>query len=159
MPTCQVCLKYVEENESIMTKNYLLVCNDDNCRTYDNNNQAIEKIDNVPYVKSMKIYNLLHRLYDVNEFHMNYDSIGGLNFSFRSKAVMDCKIKPNEDNSYSMKFSKTFNMCQMSILKEFNSVSEDELYLTFINTVNFLDAEYIGNNMKSWWGYGEMIRI
>lgn len=44
---CQVCGKFITEDEGITTLNGLWVCDNDTCRTLDEDNQAIENIQRV----------------------------------------------------------------------------------------------------------------
>ena len=41
---CEVCDKLIKEDEGITTLNGLWVCDNDSCRTLDDENNAIEKV-------------------------------------------------------------------------------------------------------------------
>lgn len=122
---------------------------------------------NKAYTDAIKIFNLLNKLKDVRIFDIWYNgSNGALEFCFRSKpfiklgehyATMSCKITPKDSSTYSIIFYADFNICDRTILSEFDNVSENDLHSIFLNRIKFLDKEY--ENLDSWWGYGRMIRV
>jgi hypothetical protein len=111
------------------------------------------------YTKAMTIYELLGSLYR-NIYSRYYDTNGALNFGYRSDAALDCRITPNGNGTYNLRFYKVFNMRQYSVLKEISHIKAADLLHTFVKTINHLDSEYIeynkGKTGKSWWGYTKM---
>lgn len=101
--------------------------------------------------KARVIYDLIKGIYG---YHIYYWEDGSLNFSFKSKSLMNCRITPVE-NKYKIKIYANINIATTIVLYEVDGIEESKLNDTFHSIVKYLDNEWMERDKGTWWGYSK----